>query len=441
MSLSLCTARRLFSRVVVLGALCAFVVPTLFAADWPQWRGPKRDGVSEETGLLASWSKQGPPLVWAFKETGTGYSGPAVVGRRLYTMGARGDTELVIALDAATGKEIWAAKVGPTFAWKGNVWNAGPSATPTVDGGAVYALGGQGDFVCVEAASGKEKWRTSMPRDLAGEVNPVGGGPEKIGWGWTWSPLVDGNNVIVVPGGPRGLVAALDKATGKLVWRSREATAQATYASPVVAEIGGVRQYVCVVQDGLVGVAAKDGKLLWSFRRDEAYPDVVIPTPIVRDNLVYTTAGGGGTCDLVQVTVKGDTFQAERAWGNKDLASYIGGAVLVGDHVYAYHERNSWKCQEWKTGKIAWTSGRRGLGAGSVTAADGRLYCFTEDGTAALVEASPTAYQEKGRFKIPETSTKRLPSGKAWTPPVIADGKLYLRDQELLYCFDIKEKK
>lgn len=420
--------------------LCAACCLLAKADDWPQWRGFLRDGVSKETGLLQSWPKAGPPLLWTAEDVGVGYSGPAVVGDRLYTMGARGDTEYVIVLDVKTGKEVLSAKIGPTFAWKGNSWNTGPSATPSVDGGSVYALGGQGDFVCLDSVSGKEKWRTSMPRDLAGEVNPIGGGPEKLGWGWTWSPLVDGQQVIVVPGGPTGLIAALDKGSGKLLWRTKELQDQATYASPVAAEIGGVRQYVCSVQNGVGGVAAKDGRLLWSFRHDEPYPDVVIPTPVVRDNLVFTSVGGGGTSDLVRVTADAGKFKAERVWGNKELASYIGGVVLVGDHLFGYHEKQSWKCMELKTGKVIWTSGRRRLGTGAPTAADGHLVCFTEDGTAALVEASPKAFQEKGRFKIPKESTKRLPSGKTWTHPVVADGRLYLRDQELLFCFDVKKK-
>ena len=195
---------------------------TLQAADWPQFRGPQRDGVSTEKGLLQEWPKDGPKLLWTFSDLGVGYSGPAVVGDRLYTCGGRGDADAVIALDisGAVPKELWTAKIGPLFQWKGNTWNQGPNASPTVDGDAVYAVGGFGDLVCVSAADGKERWRVNLPKDLGGEVNPIGGGleePTPLGWGYSGSPLVDGDKVICSPGGKKGVLAALDKKTGKVV--------------------------------------------------------------------------------------------------------------------------------------------------------------------------------------------------------------------------------
>ena len=193
-------------------AFLVLAVTVVTAADWPQFRGPNRDGVSKETGLLQEWPKDGPRLLWTYDQAGLGYSGPSVVGDRLYTTGGRGDSEYVFALDlkAADGKvkELWSAKIGPLFTWKGNSWGIGPNVAPTVDGDVVYALGGFGDLVCVEAAGGKERWRTSLPRDLGGEVNPIGGGaenPTPLGWGYAMAPLVDGEQLICVPGGKRGL--------------------------------------------------------------------------------------------------------------------------------------------------------------------------------------------------------------------------------------------
>src|SRR5215472_12078953 len=221
----------------------------LMAADWPQFRGPNRDGVSKETGLLKEWPKGGPKLLWTFKKAGAGYSCPAVVGDRLYTMGARDADEYLICLDIkdpAAVTEVWAVKIGPTFTFTGNIWGDGPRATPTVDAGLVYCLGGFGDLVCVDADEGDLKWRKSMLKDLGGQVNPIGGGPgegkpdePQLGWGYTWSPLVDGDRLICIPGGPEGTVAALDKKTGTVLWRSKDLKEQCCYASPILAEVGG----------------------------------------------------------------------------------------------------------------------------------------------------------------------------------------------------------
>jgi outer membrane protein assembly factor BamB len=427
-------------RTCSLITLAACVVAVPLAArggDWPQYRGPDRTGVSPEKGLLSSWPKDGPALVWTFDKAGTGYSGPAVVGGNLYIMGARDGVEYLIALDKG-GKELWATKIAPVFDFKTNNWSRGPNATPTVDGKRLFALGSQGELVCVETQGGKEVWRKNLPEQLGAEVNPVGGGPPKMGWGFSWSPLVDGDNLICTPGGPQGLFAALDKNTGAVRWRSKEVPDQATYSSPLVAEVGGVRQYIALTQDGVVGVAARDGSMLWYHRRENAFPDVVIPTPIYHDGLVYVTAGEGAGAELLKLTPDGKKFKAKSVYAQSEISNYQGGVVLVGGHVYGFHEARAWECQDFATGTIKWSSNRRGLGAGSLTAADGHLYCLSEMGEVALVEASPDKYAIKSRFKLPRESKLRKLRGKVWTHPVIADGHLYLRDQDLIFCYKIK---
>lgn len=415
--------------------------------DWPQWRGPDRSGVSKETGLLKAWPKGGPKLLWTYKDAGLGYSQPAVVGDRIYTMGGRGDTEYVFALDA-DGKEVWHTKVGPLFTFHGNKWGEGPRSTPTVDGDLVYALGGQGVLVCVKAADGTEVWRKDLPADLGADVNPIGGSPEKTGWGFTWSPLVDGDRLVCVPGGKEGMVAALDRKTGKVLWRSTGLTDQATYSSPIVAEVGGVRQYVVMTYKGVAGVAATDGKLLWNYLRKPDYQDIVAVTPIFHDGCVFTTDGWGykAGSDLVRIEAKGGTFTAKKVYQNLDLANLVGNVVLVKEHVYGSSESKrtpGWVCLDFKTGKVAWSDVDALQELGSVTAAEGNLYCYGQDtGTLVLVEANPEKWTEKGRFTIPEPSKLRgaaRPGARVWTPPVIANGRLYLRDQDLLFCYNIKE--
>lgn len=427
-----------------LGVLALLLAsPALPAADWPQFRGPQRDGVSRETGLMPEWPKGGPKLLWTHDGAGLGYSGPAVVGDRLYVAAGRKDQEYLVALDikGETPKEVWAAKIGPLFTWKGNSWNIGPNATPTVDGDAVYALGGFGDLVCVEAATGKERWRINLPRDLGGEVNPIGGGAEEptpLGWGYAHAPLVDGDVVVCVPGGKKGLLAALDKSAGKVRWQSKEVTDQTSYSSPMAVEVGGVRQYVQAVNRGTLGVAAKDGKLLWRYLRDPAYDDIVSAAPLVKDDCVFSTVGFQQGCDLVKLSAKDGGVKAEKVYSNREMQSRDGGVVLVGDHVYGYSEKGGWCCLEFKTGKVRWTE-REALGRGSVVCADGRLYCCAEKGgTVVLAEASPEGWREKGRLKLPRESKQRPPSGGMWTHPVVANGRLYVRDQELLFCYDVK---
>lgn len=428
---------RMLARILL--ATTAVAIPVQ-AADWPQWRGPERTAVSKETGLLKSWPKAGPALAWTYKDAGMGYTAPAVVGGVVYTMGARADVELIIALDA-TGKELWTAKIGPVFDFKSNAWSRGPNGTPCVDNGLLYALGSQGDLVCVETKGGKEVWRKNLPKDMAGEVNNVFGGPdtEKMGWGYSWSPLVDGDKLVCIPGGPQGLFAALDKKTGNVLWRGKGATDAATYSSPIVADIGGVRQYIALVQNGLVAVAAKDGELLWDYRRSADYPDVVCPTPIVQGDQVYVSVGNGGGCDLLKIEKADGKFKATPVYSQKEIANRQGGVVLVDGNIYGSHEDRAWTCQDFATGEIKWKSKRNAVGIGSVVYADGHLYVVGEaKGEVALLVASPTDYQEISKFKLPEESKLRKDRGKIWTHPVIADGHLYVRDQELVFCYKIK---
>jgi outer membrane protein assembly factor BamB len=437
--------RRLFFLVACL-AVAASWSP---AADWPQFGGPNRDNVSKETGLLKTWPADGPPLLWTYKNAGQGYSCPVIVGDRLYTAGARGDKEYLFALDLKTVKdktvkEVWAAPIGKRYFEQVNTWNAGPAATPTVDGELIYAISGYGDVVCVKAADGKEVWRKSLLKDLDGFVYDGQGGAPRVGWGFTCSPLVDGNQVICVPGGKQGNLAALDKRTGAVRWRSQEVPEVANYASPIVIEMGGVRQYVQMTNKRTVGVAAKDGKLLWQAPWEEEFDDIMGSNPVFQDGQVWVSLGTtGGGAMLLKLTPDGQRVKVEKVYTGKDIANYHGGVALVGGHVYGYSDGKGWACQEFKTGKIAWADRRKlANSGGSIVYADGQLYCYTEQtGQTFLVAAKPDGLTINGRLQVPEKSKLQLRGGKWWTHPVIADGKLYLRDQDLLYCYDIRDKK
>jgi outer membrane protein assembly factor BamB len=292
-----------------------------------------------------------------------------------------------------------------------------------------------GDLVCISAAGGKEVWRKNLPKDLAAEVNPIGGGPKKLGWGFTCSPIIDGERLICIPGGPQGTLAALDKRTGEVLWRSSEVTDQAAYTSPVVAEIHGTRQCIALTNQGLFGVHIEDGRVLWSYRRK--FSTEVVNTPIVSGSLAYVTVGAGQGCDLVRIEKEGDDFKPVVQYTNKNMTNHHGNVLLHQGHVFGFAEGKGWTCQNLESGEVAWAE-RRQLRAGSLVFGDGRLYLYGEDdGTVVLIEASTAGWSEKGRFKIPQQSKQRKPSGKIWTPPVISGGRLFVRDQELLYCYRI----
>ena len=391
--------------------------------DWPQWRGPQRDAVSTETGLLGKWPAEGPALAWKTAEIGGGYAGVSIAEGRIYTMGDGADACYVYALEEAGGKRLWAAKVGKTGGGGGY---PGPRCTPAVSGDLVFALGQFGDLICVEAATGTEKWRKNLEQDFAGQM--------MSGWGYSESPLVDGDNLICTPGGAEGTLVALNKRTGELVWRSKEFTDKAAYSSVVPVAINGTRQYIQLTDESVAGVGADDGKLLWKAPRKGA--TAVIPTPIFHDDCVYVTSGYGNGCNLFKITASGGAFTAEQVYANKIMGNHHGGVILMGDHLYGYSEGKGWVCQEFKSGKMIWSEKAK-LGKGSIGYADGHFYLRLEagKGTITLIEATPTGYVETGRFDPPDRSDKN-----SWPPPVIAAGRLYIRDQDTLLSYNIKAK-
>ena len=415
---------------------------------WPQWRGPRRDNVSDEAGLIRSWPEGGPPLLWKAKGLGPGYASVSVADGRVYTMGDGPDAAYVRVLDEATGQLVWSAKVGPPGGGNGY---PGPRCTPTIDrdlagggasaprGGRLSAVGQHGDLVCLRIEDGKEVWRKHMVKDFKGLMvgTDLQGNPIPP-WGYTESPLVDGDKLICTPGGPEGTLAALDKHTGEVIWRSKEWTDPAVYPSVQVVEIAGRRQYLQLTGERLGGVDAATGRVLWRAPRKGG--TAVVATPAYQDNLVFTTSGYGAGCHVFRITADGQgtdaTFRAELAYSGQQMNNHLGGIVLVGGYVYGSDDPGILKCIEFKTGKVMWKD--RSVGKGSVTYADGHIYLRSQDeeGAVALVEATPDGYREKGRLDQPDRSDRNT-----WPPPVVAGGRLYLRDQDVLLCYEVRAKR
>jgi outer membrane protein assembly factor BamB len=411
--------------VIGIISTCLFITApnTVRADDWPQWNGRNRDGKSADTGLLGQWPADGPKLAWKATGFGAGFSETAVVGNRLYTIGDKDGSGWLIAASVDGGKILWTAKMGkPGSPEVQNYTFPGPRSTPTVDGDLIFAMDAWGDLVCVSAADGREKWRKNLASDFAGQV-PT--------WGYAESPLVDGDQVVATPGGANGALVALNKATGEVKWQSKDFNDAAHYSSIVPAEIGGARQYVQLTADSVVGISAKDGSVLWKARRKGNV--AVVPTPIVAGDEVYVTSGYGVGCNLFKVTASGGKFSAAQVYANHVMVNHHGGAVEVGEYIFGYSDSKGLTCQKASTGASVWAE-KDAVKKGSVSYADGRLYCRQEDdGTMVLVDAAPGGYAERGRFNQPDRT-----QDKAWSHPVIANGKLYLRDQDLLLCYDIK---
>jgi outer membrane protein assembly factor BamB len=391
------------------------VVSNRMLEDWPQWRGPNRDGHSPETGLLKSWPAGGPPQAWRATGAGEGYSSFAVANGRLYTLGARGGREHVMAFDAASGKRLWEAAHGNRFE---NDRGGGPRGTPTVDGNIVYAFGASGDLSALDAASGKINWTVNVLSKFGGS---------NINWGLSESPLVLADRILVNAGGP---IVALKKTDGSQIWKSN-ASEPAGYSSAVLHEAGGIREAIFFTHTRVVGVDVNSGKQLWSYDR-VANNVANIATPIVRENKVFVSSDYGTGCALLELTAGRGGIQAREVYFNRDMRNHHASSVLVGDHLYGFSGAIL-TAMQFDTGAVAWRD--RSVGKGSLVFADQRLYLYGEDGTVGLAEARPDAYREHGRFRLTGTSNR-----PQWSHPVVSGGKLFLRDQDVIYAYDIRAK-
>jgi outer membrane protein assembly factor BamB len=383
------------------------------ADDWPQWRGPQRDGVSAETGLLRDWPAGGPKLAWRAAGAGEGYSSFAVTGGRLFTLGARGGTEYVLAFDAATGKRLWETGHGRRF---GNDRGDGPRATPTIEGDRVYAFGASGDLSVLDAASGKIVWTQNVLQKFGGS---------NINWGLSESPLVLSDRILVAAGGRGASIVALKKTDGSLIWKSQ--SDEPGYSSALLHEVGGVRQAIFFTAERALGVDVNDGQLLWSYNR-VANGTANIATPIARGNRVFLSSDYGTGAALLSIIVDGKRTSAREVYFTHEMRNHHASSVLVGDHLYGFSS-SILTAMHFDTGKPVWRN--RSVGKGSLVFAGDRLYLYSEDGVVGLAEANPAEYREHGRFQI---KTGNLPT---WSHPVVSGGKLFLRDQDTIYAYEV----
>ena len=401
----------------VAAATLLSVVALNAAADWPQWQGPDRTGISKETGLLKAWPANGPAVVWSSQNLGNGYGSVAVAGERIFLQGMTGGNSAVFALNRADGKGIWSKTLGRA---ETNDQGPGPRGTPTVDGDRLYVLTENGDLACLKT-DGTAVWQRNILKEFGGR---------QIRWLISESPLVDGPHLIVSPGGPGAGMVKLDKMTGKTVWQSKDLSDPAGYSSAIAADIGGVRTYLTFTAGAGVGVRASDGKLM--FRYPNAANNVAnITTPVFFNNKVFFTSAYDTGAGLVDLTVQNGEVKASQVYFTRDMKNHHGGVILVDGYLYGFND-TILTCLEFATGKMMWRD--RSVGKGSLTFAEGNLYIQSENNLVGLAEASPTGYKEKGRFQIAD---KGLPS---WAHPVVSGGRLYVRNQDTLVAYDIKAK-
>jgi outer membrane protein assembly factor BamB len=442
--------------LVITTAWAAVGYSSAFAEDWPQWQGPDRDAVSKETGLLKQWPKDGPPLAWTSKGLGGGYGAPSVAGGRIFGMSNRGEDEVVWALSEKDGKPLWTTALGPAVRQGVPQGKEGPGGTPTVDGERLYVLGMGGTLACLQVTDGKIVWQHNLKRDFGGR-SPT--------WSYRESPLIDGNKVICTPGADDALMLALDKATGNTIWktqgpspseagaggggppgggpgRGRGGGSGAAYASAIAIDWEGQRQYVQFAGKGLIGVAASDGKLLWRYSHPANPMSINCSTPVFHDGLLFAASAYGAGGGLVKLTKDASgEIKPEEVWFSKKMQNHHGGMVVVDGSLYGANggnEGGALACLDFKTGTVLWDERddpEHRAPKGSLALADGRLYYRTEKGVMLLIEPNAKQYVERGRFEQPDRSEQ-----PDWAHPVIANGKLYLRDQDVLLCYDIKAK-
>ncbi len=382
------------------------------AGHWPQWRGVNRDGLSEERDLLTQWPEQGLSVLWK-TAGGDGFSSLAVSDGRVYTFVDREKTEWAVCLNADSGEELWKVRTAPTF--EEPQGGDGARSTPTVDGSKVYFLGATGALLCLDKRTGETLWQRNILKDF---------NASNLHWGVSSSPLVEGDLLLVNVGGPSASVVAFDKTTGEVVWQAHDDVAG--YASPLPITVEGVREIVFFCGKAILGLSPEDGTLHW---RQEwlTTSEMNIATPIFSDPFLFVSSGRGTGSGLFRLSRQGNSVNAEVLWTKKLMQNHYNGCILVGDYLYGFDD-SILKCMRLKDGEEMWAD--RSVGKGSLIAAQEHLFILGEQGDVAMAKATPEGYQELGRMKALDY--------KSWTPPALAGGRLYVRDQRQIACLDLR---
>jgi outer membrane protein assembly factor BamB len=420
----------------VIALLLVGGIPTNVHADdgdWPQWRGPARDGHAASQSLLKTWPEGGPKLKWSYKSAGLGYSTVSVSNGRLFTMGQRGDDCVAICLDAASGKELWVQRIdrGTKKDDYLTSWGGGPRSSPVVDGALVYFLSDLGELACLKAADGSKVWSVNFVKDLGGKV------PQ---WGYSESVLIDGGRVVGTPGGENFMVA-FDKKSGERVWSSKGFDSGAEYVSIMKAEIGGVPIYVTACKPGLVAFHSETGELQFTSPKT-GNRTAVIPTPIVQGNELYHSSAYKAGNSLLKLSAANNKVSMEEVYhfDKESMENHHGGYVLHDGTIFGFSNalRGVWMAQDWKSGQILWSKKVGKARSGSIAMADGLLYCYDDaEGACYLVKPSKEGWEELGKVNLPEQTSADRGQGAIWAHPIIANKTLLIRDQELIYAFDI----
>ena len=388
----------------------------LAAEDWPQWRGPNRDGISRETRLLESWPSRGPREVWRIRNLGSGYGTVSMRDDRIFVLGVRDGNSTLFSLARANGRLLWSRSLGESL---GNDRGGGPRSSPTIDLNRVYALAENGELVSADFETGSAIWQRNILSDFGGQ-NPR--------WLMSESPLVDGDHVIVTPGGPDASIVALDKATGQTIWTSKGLSDPAGYSSCIATDFNGIRMILAFTAKAAVGVRAADGLPLWRYE-PVANRTANVATPVVQgDKAFYTSAYRTGAA-LLRLLPDGPGVKAEEVYFSSEMQNHHGGVVLLDGYLYGF-SNSILSCLNLETGEVAWRD--RSVGKGSLIYANGHLYLMGENNVVGLAKATPEGYQETGRFEIEDQG---WPS---WAHPVVSGGRLYIRNQGTLTCYDIE---
>lgn len=398
---------------LILWLFICFCVSPGFGQIDSQWRGPNRDGIYPDENLLKEWPEGGPELLWSVDGLGEGYSSAAVTSDRVYITGMTRGTGSLDALDM-NGNIVWKSSYGPE--WDGS--RPGARTTPTVVGNRIYLLSAEGRIVCLDT-EGKTVWSVDLIRDF--EVR-------NIEWGMTESLLVDGDRVFCTPGGRDVMIVALDRHTGKTIWRVKGNGEKSGYSSPCLIKHGNRRLILTMTARSVVGVDADTGEYLWRSPHVTEY-DVNANTPLYHDEFIFTVSGYGTGGQMFKLSEDGK--KVNRVWSEGTFDSQMGAAVLVDGYIYGSgHQRRGWHCLDWKTGKVQFSE--RAIGnKGNIIYADGMLYCYSERGDVALVKPDPKQFEVVSSFKIKQGS------GEHWAHLVIKNGRLYVRHGDVLMVYGI----